>query len=392
MPLDPDTLARVYGRHPARTMPFDELYAGLRAQLAAGNVVRAAEGPLELYLYSNRCIFERNWNLFSLISRGLVVEPAARRVVATPFPKFFNYGEFITDVPEEPFEATDKVDGSLVALFHHGGAWRATTKGAFRSGQAEWATRFLNTRLSPGALRAGTTYLCEAIYPGNRIVVNYDFEDLVLLCAYDERGDELGRNELGQVAASAGMRLVASRAFASMDELISTTRALGLDREGFVVRFAGGLRLKLKGEEYLRAHRVMSRCTPLALWESMVACGDLDALRRDLPEEMLTDFDAIRRILNGQLDALVDEVLAAAERLKDLPDKELGQRIQRPDHGLTDVARDFVFACRKCDFRAAAATKGRVRDGLLRRMRPDGNRLAGYAPSGLVTRFQNEST
>jgi hypothetical protein len=37
------------------------------------------------------------------------------------------------------------------------------------------------------------------------------------------------------------------------------------------------------------------------------------------------------------------------------------------------------------------ATKGRVRDGLLRRCRPDGNRLEGYTPSSLVTRFQIES-
>jgi RNA ligase len=123
----------------------------------------------------------------------------------------------------------------------------------------------------------------------------------------------------------------------------------------------------------------------------MMAGEDLDATRRDLPEEMLADFDTIRRLLGARLEALVDEVLAAAERVKDLSDKELGLMLKGPGHGLSDLARDFLFACRKCDFRAAARTKGRVRDGLLRRCRPDGNRLEGYTPSSLVTRFQSES-
>jgi RNA ligase len=125
------------------------------------------------------------------------------------------------------------------------------------------------------------------VYRENRIVVDYDYEALVLLGAYDEDGVELDQTRLAEVAAAAGMRTARSHACGSMGELIATTRALGLDLEGFVVRFENGLRLKLKGEEYCRVHRVMSGCTPLALWESMVAGGDLDAMRRDLPEEML---------------------------------------------------------------------------------------------------------
>jgi RNA ligase len=45
------------------------------------------------------------------------------------------------------------------------------------------------------------------------------------------------------------------------------------DREGFVVRFASGLRIKLKGEQYCRIHKLISRCTPLALWDAMMPGG-----------------------------------------------------------------------------------------------------------------------
>src|SRR5436190_10295222 len=93
MPLDEDILRAAYGRHPARALSFDELDAGLRAEVAAGNVMPIRDGDLELFVYTNGCVYDRRWNLFSLISRGLILDTARREVVATPFPKFFNYGE-----------------------------------------------------------------------------------------------------------------------------------------------------------------------------------------------------------------------------------------------------------------------------------------------------------
>jgi hypothetical protein len=44
-----------------------------------------------------------------------------------------------------------------------------------------------------------------------------------------------------------------------------------LDAQGFVVRFADGLRLKLKGSEYRRIHALISRRTPLAMGEGLNA-------------------------------------------------------------------------------------------------------------------------
>src|SRR5579884_3064657 len=124
MPLDAATISTVYGRHPARVMSYDELRAGLLEAERACNVVAAREEGLEVYTYTNGCRFENRWDLFSLLARGLVLDPQAGRVVATPFPKFFNYGELIPTLPDEPFEVTEKIDGSLGTLFHHKGRWR----------------------------------------------------------------------------------------------------------------------------------------------------------------------------------------------------------------------------------------------------------------------------
>jgi hypothetical protein len=92
MALDPALLAQLLGQHPARRMPFDELRAGLLRNVERKFVNISRDGDVELYGYSTQCQFEQRWDLFSLIARGLILDAAQCRVVATPFPKFFNYG------------------------------------------------------------------------------------------------------------------------------------------------------------------------------------------------------------------------------------------------------------------------------------------------------------
>ena len=92
--------------------------------------------------------------LFSLISRGLILDPVQRLVIATPFPKFFNFNEGGVALPDEPFTVSEKLDGSLGILFHHQGKWRITTRGRLEQparrlgdGASAWPRR----SLAPGA-------------------------------------------------------------------------------------------------------------------------------------------------------------------------------------------------------------------------------------------------
>jgi RNA ligase len=204
----PNLINALYPRHPARTIRFDELYAGLQCAVREHTVYvsRDADNGLELYAYTNGCVFDKRWDLYSPVSRGLIVDPANRRVVATPFPKFFNYGEAARGLPAEPFEVTEKIDGSMGIVFHHGSGWRVATRGAFDSDQARWATQFLRDNANASRLRPGTTYLVEIVYRRNRIVVDYPFEGLVLLSAYDEHGNEWERPLLEEAARETGMK------------------------------------------------------------------------------------------------------------------------------------------------------------------------------------------
>ena len=364
--------------HPARQMPFDQLIAGLEHAHGLGFVYRRPDpaSGLQLFAYTPRCVYEDGWDAFTLVARGLILDPAAQAIVATPFPKFFNVGERHGDVPDLPFEAFEKLDGSLIIAFHHGGRWRAATKGAFESEQALWAQARLDAATLT-ALTPGTTYLMEAVYPENRIVVRYTDPALVMLAAYDATGRELTYDEVQATCAALGWRAAHRHAFLSIPDMVAHAATLPRDDEGFVIRFSNGVRLKLKGAEYRRIHALISRCTPLAMWEAMAAGSDLGMIRRDLPEEFWTDFDSIVRLLHARIAALEARVAKVAAAVAHLSDKELGLALpSQPD----DV-RPYLFG-----FRKTGGITGKSRDSLMRSIRPAGNALPGYVPSFAIGR------
>jgi RNA ligase len=92
--------------------------------------------------------------------------------------------------------------------------------------------------------------------------------------------------------------------------------------------FSNGLRLKVKGDEYCRIHRVVSRLTPLAIWEAMQAGDDLEAVRKRLPEEFWADFDMITALLRQQIADWIAVVKAEADEVGDQSDKEVGLRLE----------------------------------------------------------------
>lgn len=364
-------------------MSYQDLAARLKAARDLRLVYeRRSPDGLLLYVYTERCVYDGAWDETTVLARGLILDPASGRVVATPFPKFFNVGERGETLPDLPFETTEKLDGSLVIIFHHSGRWRTATKGAFDSSQAVWAQERLD-RLDLSALTPGTTYLAEAVYPENRIVVHYREAALVMLAAYAETGEELSLQALAETAAKLGWRLAGRYDFSSVSDLLSRAKSLPRTEEGFVIRFADGHRVKVKGDEYRRIHALISRVTPLAMWELMAAGDDLEAIRRELPEEFRGDFDQIVDLLEAAKTKLVGGVAELAARVADLSDKEVGLRLGTFEAAL----RPFVFPYRKS---GGDLLSGRTREVLFRAIRPTANVLAGYHPSYAMNRVVDE--
>lgn len=350
--------------HPARQIPFQDLMQGLTAARDAGHVSEqvSADG-LRLYCYSKACVYERAWSPATLNARGLILDPAEQRVVATPFPKFFNVGERDQPIPDLPFEVFDKLDGSLLILFWHAGEWRTATKGSFNSNQARWAKVHIDS-FDLSALDPTVTYLAEAIYPANKIVIRYADSGLFLLAAYRQDGTELSYEDLQSVGATVGWPVVTRLASPSFSDLLANAATLPATQEGWVLRFSNGLRLKIKGDEYLRIHRMVSRLTPLAIWDLMANGGDMAGYRKELPEEFWQDFDTISGILTGRLERLLSAIAALAAENEHLSDKDVGLKL----HTMPPDIRSFVFPYRK---QGGDLLSGRSRLNLFKAISPD---------------------
>jgi RNA ligase len=375
--------------HPARLIPYDTLYANLEKLLEEG-VLRKGTGDegLVIYCYSEKCTFEKAWDETTLIARGIILDTINKCVVATPFPKFFNAGENGEAIPDLPFETFEKLDGSLIIVFYHNGRWKCATKGSLNSEQAQWATRWIGEDDVGSWLQEGTTYLAECIYPENRIVVRYteDKTGLHLLGGYREDGTEIEYEELRRLGTALSWSIVARHSYSHISEILAQCSTLPVDREGFVIRFNNGHRLKIKGDEYCRIHRMVSRLTPLAIWENMWA--DLDGsklieFRKELPEEFWADFDNIIALLTKQIHSIGIEVATAAIETAHLSDKEIGLMLDT----FSPIVRKFIFPYRK---NGGKLLEGRVRDAMYRYIRPDSNRLDGYVPSSSMSRIAEE--
>jgi RNA ligase len=372
--------------HPARAVPFDALMAGLMAAKAEGLIYRKFDVPTgrSLFVYSPRAVYERMWTPFVLMARGLILHEASRRVIATPLPKFFNVGEGEGDLrlPPGPFEVFEKLDGSLAIIHHFDGIWRAATKGAFDSDQARWTEARLAAQ-DVSVLIPGITYLAEYTGPDNVVVVRYPETALVLLTAYLADGTEMDTPGIEATAAALGWRTPKRHAFGSFADLALHAAALPRDQEGYVIRWQDGTRLKLKGAEYRRIHALISRCTPLAIWEAMSAGDDLGAMRRDLPEEFLADFDNITGIIANQVATLEARVAEAAAAIASMSDKDVGLALKSLGD---DQTRPFLFG-----FRKTGGITGKAREAMWRQVRPTGNALDGYQPSSGLERVMVEA-
>ena len=75
--------------------------------------------PLNILNYTPRAQFDRRWTRETIACRGLVVSTETGEVIAKGFDKFFNWGEVDVAIPQEPFVAYEKLDGSLALLWRH---------------------------------------------------------------------------------------------------------------------------------------------------------------------------------------------------------------------------------------------------------------------------------
>ena len=243
--------------------------------------------PLTIWNYSEKVQYDNLWDDITMQTRGLVTDDKGN-VVARPFKKFFNDSEK-KHTPTPDFDVYEKMDGSLGILFYYEGEWVLATRGSFTSDQAVKGFEMLQ-KYEYQKLHKDYTYLFEIIYKENRIVVQYPYEDLILLGMihtktgyevdlYGEGSDVRLKNMINNL----GFKVV--RKYDGINDYSVLKGIIKDDEEGFVVRFSNGDRMKIKGEEYLRLHKIMTNISTTAVWEMLSEGRDVLEIIKDVPDE-----------------------------------------------------------------------------------------------------------
>jgi len=295
--------------------------AELDQRVKDGWITVTKSGDLSLYNYSNRCVFEKGWDEYTKAARGIVLHEDGR-VIARPWPKFFNLGERPDDkLPAETPELSKKYDGSLLIVFFDGAAWRAVTRGCWENVQTTYATKWLGRHESK--LQRSFTYLFELVAPWNRIVVYYAEENMILLgMVVTETGEDFSYREVRNEAFRVGLSPV--------EYEVKPIESLNLEdpaiknEEGFVARFSNGFRVKLKYRQYLYLHKIVTGLSIKGIWE-ILASGNQPDLS-NVPDEFMGWYTKQRDKIQAKFDGLKAEAVALFH--------SIGKRDTRKDYAL----------------------------------------------------------
>jgi RNA ligase len=248
--------------------------------------------PLTIWNYSPKVQYEKLWDEITTQCRGLVTDSEGN-VVARPFRKFFNYEELKPDqIPNEPFDVFEKLDGSLGILFNYKGEWVLATRGSFTSEQAKRGWQILQ-KYDYKRLIEDKTYLFEIIYKENRIVLDYDYEDLILLAVIDNT-DGYEYKIFDEKIHLEGIRFVNmyrnlgfkfAKKYDGIKDYSTLKDLIKDDEEGFVIRFESGFRMKIKGSEYTRLHRILTNVSNRDIWQYLKDGKSLNDILDKVPDE-----------------------------------------------------------------------------------------------------------
>jgi len=286
--------------------------------------VDTPSGPrtLTVYNYTARCQYSGAWDDTTRAARGLIFDDAGR-LVAHPWPKFFNLGE--PDCPAPPFEPpttiTEKLDGSLGIGFVYDGEVRWSTRGTIGSPQAGTAQRIWQERHRHIAPRTfdGLTLLVEIIGPETRVIVPYETEALVLLGVVETAtGEDWVRQRVQAFGSRVGLPVVADLAgeLRSVTESTDRVRAMTEEEEGFVLCWErpsvqSPVRIKVKSPAYRRVARILTHTNPRRIADQWYARVPLS---RFLPAPTRGEAQAIWDELDRDADTARREANALARR------------------------------------------------------------------------------
>lgn len=304
------------------------LWTALQPHITKGELVvntgKEDREGLVLVTYSKTYQYEHNkidWDPLVKQCRGIIFDATDNyKIVALPFPKFFNYGEGGIHYPSQGAKLEgvyEKVDGSLGICFYWKGKWHITTRGSLNSDIGAVAQKMFDEKFQFRTLEEDQkyTYLFEIIFPENRICVDYgDARKLVYLgcrkitnaqCLYGASWMLLS-NCLFTIPQSFEAAIFYDiHDLEDLKAFINSRK--GDEFEGTVGHWSDGTVSKFKSDDYMRLHRILSQFTFKRVLESMQD-GTSHGVRLSLPEELLEEFDKYFFTVTEKTDKIAEHV------------------------------------------------------------------------------------
>jgi RNA ligase len=242
--------------------------------------------PLIIWNYTPKVQFEKLWNTNELLikCRGLVTDFNGN-IICYCIPKFFNIEELKPEeIPNEPFEIFEKMDGSYITMFIYNDEWIFASRGSFTSDQAILAKKLFNNKYKNKiSLNKNYNYIMELIGKDNKIVVDYPENDLILLICFSvNEGNEIS------IYSDEFKNFNRVKKYSNIDDIKTLKSIISDDAEGFVVKFKSGMRMKIKGVNYLRLHKIITNVSNLVIWEHLKNGGNFNEFINDVPDEFFS--------------------------------------------------------------------------------------------------------
>jgi len=285
-------------------------------------VRRHEKFPLRILNYSKKAqsIAPSRWSDTLTKCRGLIVDDD-NNIVAFGMRKFWNVEK--TTWLKKPLTVADKMDGSLGIVYQWDGVPYVATRGSFHSDMADWANQYLDYNPSyrewlfnePVVSETLTPHV-EIIYNDNRIVNDYDYEDLVLL-GYN---DDVSWTPADPDWTYPG-RIAQRFQFDTLKEIFKSDYRP--NAEGFVILDSAGQMKKYKYEEYLELHRAIFNMNEKAVYNKLVEGIDVyNSWMLDLPDEFQKEVQKLASDLLDRWDDSYNEFMKVFMDYVHLPSRK----------------------------------------------------------------------
>lgn len=186
--------------------------------------------------------------------------------VCRAFDKFGNWGEsYVQEIDWNSAVVEEKIDGSLIKIWHHNDEWNISTNGTIDAFEAQigdteltfgdLVNKAIGCSLIPYFLEEldkNTTYMFELVSPESKVTIFYPETKLYYLGQRDMNTMIESKNYTDHMQEY-GILSPKTYPLNNIESCLAYVKNMSKDEEGFVIRDKDFNRMKLKSPKYLMA-------------------------------------------------------------------------------------------------------------------------------------------